>query len=114
MGCPTEEYVSRIAKIRKEVEGTEILENSFAIPEQPGRYLVIERTMGDRVWAMSCDTLEACAEAIDGSDTERDDLFILDLDKLGVNKGEHSVLTPVLGVVKIIGGEKEWSPCTQI
>jgi hypothetical protein len=88
---------ARLAKIHEEITDT-ITENGFEIPAEPGRYLVIMRTMGDRIWAISCETLEECATSINEDDTDREEAFIIDLD----TDGE---LCPILEVVKIMGAE---------
>jgi hypothetical protein len=86
----------RKARIEEETEGTIQRVNEFEVPDEPGRFLVIEGFSGDRIWAISCETLEECAQEIDSSETDRDNVFILDLDT-------DAELVPILSVTKILG-----------
>lgn len=94
---------NRLAKMHEEVDGTAITENGFDFPAEPGRYLVIMRTMGDRTWAINCETLDECATSINEDDTDREEALILDLD----TDTEH---VPILEVVKImVYGGPDWT-----
>jgi hypothetical protein len=98
---PTPEALAaRRAFIVKELEGSCALENGFKVPDTPERYLVIEKTSGERVWAENCSTLPEAAIAINDSSTDREEVFILDLD---AKDSDATQLIPVLEVTRIFG-----------
>lgn len=102
------DYTARIAKINDQIEGSIVAENGFVSSATPGQYLVIESTSGERVWAYECDTLEECARVIGESDTERESVIILDLDKLDTDEDDSAELVPILEVTRIMGGGLDW------
>lgn len=83
-----------------ELEGSCALENGYEIPDAPERYLVVEKTSGERVWTENCSTLQEAATAINDSSTDREEVFILDLD---AKDSDAAQLIPVLEVTRIFG-----------
>ncbi len=76
-------FAARHAKIEELIDGEargEILENGFEVPAEPGRFLAVEFSCGDPVWAMNADDLRTVAHDIEASDTRRDDVYVTDLD----------------------------------
>jgi CDGSH-type Zn-finger protein len=61
-------------------ENAPLFENGFEMPSEPCRYLAIEYSSGDAIWAMVADNLGTMARAIEASDTERDSVTVFDLD----------------------------------
>jgi hypothetical protein len=74
---PTRQRLVRIAEI---LEEHPIYQNEWAPPPEPERYLAVEYSDGDAVWAYCDDALEELKAAILMSDTDRDDVKVYDLD----------------------------------
>jgi hypothetical protein len=59
-----------------------VLVNMWELPtEEPERYLVVEESQGNIIWGSIVATLEDCKRYILDSDTERDKVYVYDLDK---------------------------------
>jgi hypothetical protein len=54
--------------------------NDWPVPEDPKRYLVVEKASGDIVWAAGVETLEEAAAFLYESETDRDTALAYDLD----------------------------------
>jgi hypothetical protein len=75
--APVRQRLIRIAEI---LQQQSIYHNEWAPPPQPEKYLAVEYSDGDAVWAYGDDSLEELKAAILMSDTDRDDVKVYDLD----------------------------------
>lgn len=102
-------YATRIDRINEALAGTIAVEhNDYKTPTEPERYLVIEKSDGNAIWAFDCASLKDCADEISGSDTSRTEVIILDLDELDTESGEPEELTPIHEVTSILGDGMTW------
>lgn len=58
-----------------------VMANEWKVPEQPKRYLTVELSFKDIVWAYDDESLDDAAKSIESSDTEREDCIVYDLDE---------------------------------
>jgi len=71
---------TRLVRIAEILTEHSIYQNEWAPPPEPERYLAVEYSDGDAVWAYCDDALEELKAAIMMSDTDRDDVKDYDLD----------------------------------
>lgn len=90
--------MNREEMIENYIEGTNAKENGCDIGN--GRYIVIEKFSGETIWAFDCETLQECADEISQSDTDREDVFIVDTQ---AGSGVDPELTVILQVTRIMG-----------
>ena len=70
----------RLLRITEILQRHSIYQNEWAPAPQPEKYLAVEYSDGDAVWAYCDDALEELKAAIMMSDTDRDDVKVYDLD----------------------------------
>jgi hypothetical protein len=71
---------TRLVRIAEILAEHSIYQNEWAPPPEPERYLAVEYSDDDAVWAYCDDALEELKAAIMMSDTDRDDVKVYDLD----------------------------------
>ena len=70
----------RLLRITEILQQHSIYHNEWTPPPHPEKYLAVEYSDGDAVWAYGDDSLEELKAAVLTSDTDRDNVKIYDLD----------------------------------
>jgi hypothetical protein len=74
------DHLARRARMEALLNGTAAVTNGYESPEKPLRYVGVEWSGDEIVWAYTADKLEQLKTIIDTSETERDHVRMVDLD----------------------------------
>jgi hypothetical protein len=91
------DYLARRARMEPLLNGTAAVTNGYESPEKPLRYVGVEWSGNDIVWAYTADKLEQLKTIIDTSETERDHVRMVDLD----TGDQYQAVLKVSGFAKV-------------